>query len=154
MNFRAEISPLHADDTNRAVEVWEASVRATHSFVTEEDIEVFRPLVRGAFPDALTFGCIRDEAGQIVGFVGMSDSKIEMLFVHPDWRGRGVGRLLLGYAVRELKATMVDVNEQNGQAVGFYQRTGFETIGRSEYDGLGKPYPLLHMQLRECKEAS
>ncbi len=41
----------------------------------------------------------------------------------------------------------VDVNEQNEQALGFYQHLGFSVIGRSPLDGQGKPYPLLHMEL-------
>ncbi|MGY0625916.1 MAG: GNAT family N-acetyltransferase, partial [Paraglaciecola chathamensis] len=44
-------------------------------------------------------------------------------------------------------ATKVDVNEQNPKALGFYQRIGFKVVGRSELDGQGKPYPLLHLAL-------
>jgi putative acetyltransferase len=39
-----------------------------------------------------------------------------------------------------------DVNEQNGQAVGFYKRMGFTATGRSPLDGQGRPYPLLHLK--------
>ncbi len=45
-----------------------------------------------------------------------------------------------------LDALKVDVNEQNPQAVGFYEHMGFEVISRSPLDSLGKPFPLLHMQ--------
>jgi putative acetyltransferase len=44
-------------------------------------------------------------------------------------------------------ASTVDVNEQNPQAVGFYLHEGFQQVGRSPLDGLGKPYPLLHLSL-------
>ena len=44
-------------------------------------------------------------------------------------------------------ATLVDVNEQNEQAVGFYLKMGFTVTGRSPLDAQGKPYPLLHMAL-------
>ena len=70
-----------------------------------------------------------------------------MLFIHPAARGQGAGRRLLTYAVDSLGATTLDVNEQNEQAVGFYLRMGFEVVGRSECDGMGKPYPLLHLRL-------
>jgi putative acetyltransferase len=53
---------------------------------------------------------------------------------------------LLTYAVTTLGATILDVNEQNEQALGFYLRMGFEVVGRSPLDGMGKPYPLLHMR--------
>ncbi|MCP6133269.1 GNAT family N-acetyltransferase, partial [Klebsiella pneumoniae] len=72
--------------------------------------------------------------------------QVAMLFVAPDYRGQGVGKRLLRYAVAELNAERLDVNEQNTQALGFYLHEGFEVVGRSETDGLGQPYPLLHMQ--------
>jgi putative acetyltransferase len=140
------IFPVYPEDYPRVVEVWEASVRATHDFVAASDIEIFRPLVGEALPN-LTLACVRDDEGQVAGFIGVTDSNIDALFVHPDWRGQGVGRRLIRHAVDDLKATSVDVNEQNGQALGFYLRMGFEVVGRSELDGLGKPYPLLHMRL-------
>lgn len=51
-------------------------------------------------------------------------------------------------AIHEFGAVELDVNEQNPQAIGFYARMGFDVVGRSERDGTGKPYPILHMQLR------
>lgn len=127
--------------------VWEASVRATHHFITENDIQFFKPLVWQAFGQAMTLACAYDTAHQVVGFVGVADEKIEMLFINPAWRGRGVGKQLLRYAFGELRATELDVNEQNEQAVGFYQHEGFAVVGRSERDGSGKPFPVLHMRL-------
>lgn len=70
-----------------------------------------------------------------------------MLFVHPDYRGKQVGKKLLTYSIEKMNVIKVDVNEQNDQAVGFYKRFGFETISRSELDATGKPYPVLHMEL-------
>ncbi len=144
------IFTLQGDDIPRAVAVWEASVRATHDFVTEADIDLFRPLVRAELAKGeLSVACVRDERGAVAGFVGVADGKVEMLFIHPDARGHGAGRTLLTHAVDHLGAHELDVNEQNPQAVGFYLHMGFEVVGRSELDGMGKPYPLLHMRLRE-----
>lgn len=42
-------------------------------------------------------------------------------------------------------ATSVDVNEQNPQAIGFYEHHGFRTVSRTTHDPSGKPYPILHM---------
>jgi putative acetyltransferase len=128
------------------VEVWEASVRATHHFVAESDIEIFRPMVRGALPH-VTLACVRDADNAVVGYIAVAEDNVEMLFIHPEARGQGVGRRLLTYAVEALKATRVDCNEQNEQALGFYLKMGFEVIGRSELDGTNKPYPILHMRL-------
>jgi len=122
-------------------------VRATHHFVCEADILYFRQLVRQALPHLQQTACLRDLQCQVVGFTVVVDRKVEVLFIHPDWRGRGIGKKLLVYAVQEFGATTLDVNEQNEQAVGFYRRMGFEVTGRSALDGTGKPYPLLHMRL-------
>jgi putative acetyltransferase len=147
MQLQAGIFPILAEDFQRSVEVWEASVRATHHFVNEADIQFFRPLVRDALPQIATCACVRDQAGQVAGFIAVAERKVEMLFIHPDWRGQGAGARLLRYAVETFGATALDVNEQNEQAVGFYLRQGFEIVGRSELDGTGKPYPLLHLRL-------
>lgn len=80
-------------------------------------------------------------------FCGVHDGNIEMLFIAADARGKGVGAMLAAYAIKEQGASKVDVNEQNEQALGFYQHIGFKVIGRSPVDGQGKPYPLLHMAL-------
>lgn len=90
---------------------------------------------------------MRNDQGQVVGFIGVVESKVEMLFIHPLWRGKGIGYKLLKYAVKTLDATKVDVNEQNEQVVGFYLRMGFAVEGRSDLDSMGKPFPLLHMRL-------
>jgi len=143
------ISAVRSEDYTRVVEVWEASVRATHHFVSESDIEVFRPLVRESLPNVPDLVCVRDTDNDVKGFIGVAGTEIDMLFVHPDWRGKGVGRRLIRYAIDEHGARTVDVNEQNEQAVGFYLKMGFKVEGRSDEDGNGKPYPLLHMRLAE-----
>ncbi len=148
--IREGVSPLQSEDIAQTVEVWEASLRATHDFVSEADIVFFRPLVRDELPNLPVF-VVLDEAGKVVGFIGVSDGKVEMLFIDPAWRGQGIGRRLMEYAIESLGATMVDVNEQNPQAIGFYLRMGLEVESRSELDGLGKPYPLLHMRLQSEK---
>lgn len=70
-----------------------------------------------------------------------------MLFISPNERGKGIGKQLLDYSIKELNVTKVDVNEDNEQAVKFYEKCGFQTYDRSEVDSTGKPYPLLHMKL-------
>jgi putative acetyltransferase len=84
----------------------------------------------------------------ITGFGGTTPGKLEMLFIAPDYRGMGLGKKLLNYAIENYRVTELDVNEQNPQALGFYEKQGFETVGRSEVDGLGRPYPMLRMRLK------
>ena len=129
------------------VEVWEASVRATHSFLTEEDIQFFKPLILNEFLSAVNLRCVKNDDGKILGFLGVAEVNIEMLFLAPESRGKGMGRLLVKYAIEQMGAQKVDVNEQNPDAVGFYKHVGFEVSSRSPLDGMGKPFPILHMAL-------
>jgi len=151
----AEIEKMNGLDNidkkeyKEVVELWEASVRATHHFLKEEDIEYFKPLILNTYLDAVELKCIRDYDKKIVGFLGVADQNLEMLFIHPEFRGKRIGKTLLNYAIDELKVTKVDVNEQNEQAVGFYKHCGFEIIERSELDSSGKPYPTLKMKLKK-----
>jgi putative acetyltransferase len=148
MQLQAGIFPVHAADFPRAVDVWEASVRATHHFLAEADIQFFTPLVREELPHVAQLACMRNSEGQVAGFIGVEQNKVEMLFVHPSWRGQGIGRQLMTYAITTLGASLVDVNEQNTQALGFYMRMGFEVIARSALDSTGKPFPLLHLRVQ------
>jgi putative acetyltransferase len=142
-----QISQATSADLPRLFEVWEASVRATHDFLGEQGIEQLVPLVRQILGEFSPLYCLRDEDGAVYAFMGAADGAIEMLFVHPSRRGGGAGRHLVEFAVAQLGATKVDVNEQYDQACGFYERMGFRQAGRSEKDPFGNPYPLLHLEL-------
>ncbi|BCS47595.1 GCN5 family N-acetyltransferase [Aeromonas jandaei] len=142
-----KIDTVTRADYPALIALWEASVRATHHFLPEAEILVLKPLILEHYFDAVTLHCARTEEGNIAGFSGVHEGKLEMLFVAPAVRGSGVGRRLVEHAIGQCDATLVDVNEQNEQAVGFYQKMGFAVTGRSPLDGQGKPYPLLHMAL-------
>lgn len=128
------------------VDVWERSVRATHDFLLPGEVERLRAVV----PDALEGVprlLVAEAAGTPVGFLGADGDFVEMLFVDPGWRGRGVGRVLMSRATEALGAREVSVNEQNPQAVGFYEHLGFSAFRRTPVDDDGRPYPLLYMRL-------
>lgn len=133
-------------DFSELLQVWEASVRSTHHFLTEDDIQFYKQLIPQYFPEVSLF-IIRNRQGKIVAFMGLSEDLIEMLFICPEEQGKGLGKQLLHFAIREKQIQKVDVNEQNTAALRFYQHIGFQVIGRDEFDPSGKPYPILHMQL-------
>lgn len=140
------------DRTDTLVEeltsVWRASVEATHNFLGERDVERIAQYVPEAIRAIRILVTARDDNGRALGFAGVDDGKLEMLFISPAYRGKGVGAALLDLTVRELGVTDVDVNEQNAQARGFYEHEGFEVIGRSETDEQGELFPILHMRLK------
>lgn len=134
------------DDFDELACLWEASVRATHSFIPDAYIRRLRPLVWSVYLHAMPLYMVRSEAG-IEGFMGINGTMLEMLFVHPRAIGTGVGKQLMRYALEHCHVRRVDVNEQNGRAFGFYRRFGFRVIGRDERDASGEPYPILHLKL-------
>ncbi|MCJ8272775.1 MAG: GNAT family N-acetyltransferase [Psychrosphaera sp.] len=143
-----KIDNVSKSDHQTLLTIWEASVRATHDFITEQYINEIKPLILAQYFDAVDLRCVKDNNGTILGFCGVAEQNIEMLFVAPQHAGKGVGTQLTCYAIEKLAAYKVDVNEQNPQALGFYQQLGFVVVSRSETDDQGKPYPLLHMKLR------
>lgn len=142
------ITPFDKKDYQELIEVWEASVKATHDFLPESRIGELKTLILDQYFDAVQLVGVK-EHDKILGFLGVHETDIEMLFIHPEARGKGVGKFLLLHAINALRCRRVDVNEQNQQAVDFYLYMGFEIKGRSPLDGQGEPYPLLHLELRD-----
>ena len=125
--------------------IWEASVRASHHFLTEADIIRLTPQAEGALRHIETLWVMEDDQ-RPVGFMGVQERKIEMLFLHPDYFRKGLGKTLVEQAFRDLNVEYVDVNEQNPAAEKFYERMGFKTFKRNEFDSEGNPFPILEMK--------
>jgi putative acetyltransferase len=142
-----KIRQARPDEHGILLDIWLRSVRATHTFLTEADIQFFLPLVRDLALPALELWVLATDDDVPVGFMGLSGSKLEALFLAPEVLRRGGGRQLVEHA-RALKGELrVDVNEQNPGAVRFYEACGFVLEGRSELDSTGRPFPLLHLRL-------
>lgn len=137
-----KIRKADQNDYDAIMQVWESAVKATHDFLAEEDFLYFKERIPVDYLPAVELYVLVEE--EIKGFAGVSGDMLEMLFIHAGSRGKGYGNALLQYALGHLQITKVDVNEQNQQAVGFYEKMGFTQIGRSEKDAMGKDYPILH----------
>ena len=141
-----DINPYTDTYRQQVLTIWEKSVLATHDFLTSADFEEIKESVSDInFNDFQVF-CLTKKNLLLV-FVGVSDKKVEMLFIDPKYFGQGLGQKLLSFAVKELNADKLDVNEQNEKALKFYQKFGFETFERTNKDDQGRNYPLLRMQL-------
>lgn len=143
------IAPFTEAYHDRLVQIWLRAVSQTHDFLMEEDIRFYYEMVQnGALRAVEVWVCLNPEQ-EPIGFIGLDGPKIEMLFVDPLYHGQGSGTKLIRHA-EQLKGRelQVDVNEQNPKAHAFYKKYGFVQIGRSELDGSGKLFPLIHMQLQ------
>lgn len=128
--------------------VWESSVKSTHHFLTNEDYEFYKKLIPSFFENVILHG-IKNEKQEIVGFIGTDKENLEMLFVSESNIGKGFGKKLLIYAIENLNIKKVEVNKDNLKAVDFYKHFNFKTKSISQVDGFGKPYPILHMELKK-----
>ncbi len=125
--------------------IWKFSVRTTHFFLTEDEIEKIKGYVPLAIKGVPQLMIAEEE--KILGFMGIAESKVKMLFIDAARRGNGVGKTLLFYGIDTFSVNWSTVNEQNPQAIGFYEHYGFKTYKRTDTDEEGGPYPLLYMKL-------
>lgn len=126
--------------------IWEDSVRASHLFLSEAEIQEIKAYVPQALTGVSRLLVAERAPGQPVAFMGIEGPRLEMLFLSPAERGAGLGRQLLEYGILHYDLQELTVNEQNPQAVGFYRHMGFETYRRTDCDEQGGPYPLLYMK--------
>ena len=137
----------------QVIAIWKSSVDATHSFLTADDhIEIEKEVVC-FFSETPVWVAVNSD-DQPLGFMFLHEGHMEALFIDAAARGQGVGKLLLLHALSIYPRLSIDVNEQNQQAIGFYQRMGFKVSGRSALDSQGRAYPLLHLGLMVDKNST
>ena len=126
------------------LDIWEQSVRATHLFLSDAEVNAIRAYVPQALKSVEHL--IAAETEKPIGFMGVQNGRLEMLFLAPEERGKGIGKQLFQYGIKNYGIVELTVNEQNPQAVGFYEHMDFEMYKRTELDEEGDPYPLLYMK--------
>ena len=132
--------------------VWEKSVQATHTFLSQAEIQRIQTYVPEALTQVAHLIMAADLSNTPVGFMGVQNETLEMLFLAPDVTGTGLGKKLLLHGIQNYGVKKLTVNEQNPNAIGFYEHMGFQTYQRTELDEQGAPYPLLYMQLAQKSE--
>jgi putative acetyltransferase len=138
-------------DRETLLDIWLRAVRATHAFLTEDDVQYYLHQMRdGAFTGEVWVLC--GDSDDPTGFMALDGGKVESLFLAPEIHRGGHGRRLIEHARRLKGELLVDVNEQNEGACRFYEACGFVLEGRSDVDGSGRPFPILHMRLPRSAE--
>lgn len=112
-----EVKEQTPDLIKGLLEVWENSVRATHLFLSDSEIQSIKKYVPQALNEVLHLLIAEDESGRAVAFMGVEAGSLEMLFIAPEERGKG-----------------------------FYEHMGFQVYKRTDLDEQGNPYPLLYMR--------
>lgn len=131
---------------NKLTIIWQKSVEATHLFLSPQDIKDILPQVvigLKQIPILLVSFTNDDEP---IGFAGIADDKLEMLFLSPDYFQQGIGYKMISTAIQDYQIKYVDVNKQNPKALKFYLRQGFTIFKRSPVDSDNRPFPILHLK--------
>ena len=142
-----EITDRSSSLIQQLLAVWESSVRATHLFLSEDEIESIKEYVPQALKEIPSLTIVEKENQVPVGFMGIVGQHLEMLFISHEERGKGLGKELLKYGIEKYSINDLAVNEQNPLAKGFYEHMGFKVYKRTDCDEQGNPYPLLYMKL-------
>lgn len=134
---------------NELLEVWEDSVKATHTFLSNKEIENIKEYVPQALKNVAHLVIMENENHKTIAFMGIENNKLEMLFIKNSERGKGLGKQLLTYGIENYNVNELEVNEQNLVAKGFYEHMGFRVYQRNELDDQGNSYPVLYMKLEK-----
>src|SRR4030095_13395876 len=99
--FKATMNIRRAVPTDREtlVDIWLRSVRATHSFLSDQDIQSLLPPAREYLTaDEPEIWVLCPSSGGLMGFMGLAGGAIDALFLAPEFHGRGGGRRLVRHA--------------------------------------------------------
>lgn len=135
--------------TNELLDIWGNSVKATHLFLSNKDIQKIKNYVPQALKEVQHLIIIENENNIPIGFMGIENTKLEMLFIKNNERGKGVGKQLLTYGIENYNVNELTVNEQNPNAKRFYEHLGFKVYKRTELDEQGNHFPILYMRLEK-----
>ena len=131
----------------KLVNLWENSVKASHLFLSNKEIEEIKKYVPQALREIEHLIVEIDKTENPIAFMGIYKNKLEMLFISLVHMKTGLGRKLIEEAIENYSVNELVVNEQNPQAKGFYEHLGFKVYKRNPIDEQGNQYPILFMHL-------
>lgn len=132
--------------TEQLLKIWETSVKSTHLFLSDKEIENIKQYVPQALNNVETLIIIVNDYNKPIAFMGIDNSKLEMLFIDKIEQKQGIGTKLIQYGFEHYSINNLCVNEQNPIARKFYENNEFYVYDRSELDEQGNPYPILFMK--------
>ncbi len=144
-----EVSDRTESLINKLLVIWEDSVKATHLFLSNEEMNKIKEYVPQALEEVTHLIIMENEDNIPVAFMGIEGKRLEMLFIKNNERGKGFGKKLLNYGIEKYNFNQLVVNAQNPKAKEFYEHLGFKMYKRSEIDEQGNPYPILYMRLEK-----
>lgn len=156
------ITPISVEDRELIIDIFNYYVENSFAAYPENKLpyqafDMFLQMSNG-FPT----GTIKDEHGKTVGF-GMlrthnpmpafSQTAEATYFIHPDYTGKGMGRMLLDYlekgAVEKgITNLLAGISSLNPNSIRFHRKNGFTECGRFKKVGKkkGRQFDTVWMQ--------
>lgn len=104
----------------KLLDIWEQSVRVTHTFLSEEGLKRLKTYVPAAICDVEHLLIAESASGEPVGFMGTAGKRLVMFFFLPEEHGKDSGRQLLQYGMQHYGIEEDIVNEHDPKIAGFY----------------------------------
>ncbi len=139
------LRPSTGSDLEQLYVIWRDAVKATHHFLDDVAFAEIAQMVQNKYLPSKTFLVFAGENDKPLGFMGTDGNEIESLFICPEQHGKGIGKIFIDHMKAAHNTVVLEVNEQNPQAVGFYEAVGFKLARRDPTDSHGRPFPILHM---------
>jgi putative acetyltransferase len=126
------------EDLDRLMEIWLSGNRRAHAFVDPSYWESHQETVRTALPQAEVLVDVQERTGAVRGFLGLSGTEVEGLFVAEAFCRRGIGTALVDAAKRRHPVLTLGVYEKNAPALAFYESQGFVPVREQTDPGTGE----------------
>ena len=134
------LRPLTPDEYDRVMYIWLYANLEAHAFIPADYWRDNFDKTREMLPEAEVW--VYEDDGDICGFIGLTGDYVAGLFVAEEYRGKGIGRVLLAHAKKIHRYLQLNVYEKNLRARTFYEREGFIVTER-HWDSSTNEYELI-----------
>ena len=119
------IRKFETRDLDTVMQIWLHGNLDAHAFIAASFWTEHFEMVRDMLPQAELYVHENEDTRQIDGFIGLTENRIEGIFVAKAARYKGIGRALLEYA-KSLKSRLtLSVYQKNERALAFYRGEQF-----------------------------
>lgn len=119
------IRKFEARDLAAVMQIWLHGNLDAHAFIPVSFWTGHFEMVRDMLPQAELYVHEDKDTQQIDGFIGLTESHIEGIFVAKSERSKGVGKALLDHAKSCKPYLTLNVYQKNEWALAFYRREQF-----------------------------
>lgn len=141
------IREAQSSDLPAILDLWIESTTWGHPFIDEQYWHDSLQVVRDVYlSNAIT--SIWEEKGEFLGFVSIIEDRfLAAMFVAPKAARRGIGRALMQHVQQRYPFLILEVYQENLQALRFYMAQGFRVIDSAWQEQTQHPTWIMSWQV-------